>query len=609
VENIRRNVVGIVERAILFVFSTAIAFLIATTIELTTGNPFNISNVANQTDRWNPETNFAQILAVVVLTLLIFWGLSVLNARFRMTWLRVVVSAFSAFVLFLGQPMHAFTYFDGFHVGEQLAPSLAFMNGKAPFLDIYMLHGAGEDIFKPAIGFLLFNGGEPSIGAYFLIVTLGRGLAMAGFFTVIAFLLRSQVVYLASALLFVVTAFDGFGYSKTIPLLIVVMLFWLLARRRYSGRVTLILLAAAGFVASLSILNSIDIGALLGAVSAGLAVLLLFVRQTDDGRLRFGRPRFGIRSLAPGIALTVGVIVGQLITFLILLPFGGGYGEFLNLTFLEIPRYQGLTWNYPLPDVTAETLPVWLPAAVFLLGALLAVAIIRADHIRARFVLGRSTLFLVVLLAIAVVYFRFAYGRPDEGHIDMAMPFVMLAAFAAVDYAVRAGSGVRMVDLWPVPLIAIVLLSWPGIVQPTRLYVTGTTAIDELRAMKNLPNQNDEHWMTADEVAIRDYVDAHSDPDDSIFVVAPQPQYYYFTDRENPTRFAISWYIDPQQYTDETLAALEADPPALIIYDPASPYFNSDGTPITQRFPEVAQWITQNYPNSTTVGKLQILSP
>ena len=625
------------EQSLLFVASLAIGFVVGTSVTLHTGNPYDILNINNLGFAWNPETNYVQVLLAVFVSALVFWGLSTLRSRGPRAAiaLRVLFTGAIALITILIRVVPAavnatFSDYNSFHYGEQLSPAAALLAGKVPFTDLFVLHGAGEDIFKPALGFLLFNHGVPSIGSYLLISALLEALAVIGFFVLIALLIKTRWLYLAITLWLPITTFAGFTYSKNTSVIVFVLLLWILATKPLlRGRTKVVLLGAAGFIASISILDSIDVGALMGAISAGLAVLMVFVTVTPDG-LRFGRPRFGLRSLAPGLVLTAGVVLGQLLT-LAILGFGA-YLEFLNATFIEIPRYQGLMWGQPLPLMSPEQFITWVPIFALAASVPLIAMLLRRDHALRRWTLAPETLFTVLLLALAVIYTRFAIGRPDGGHIVMAAPFMLLAGFYAIQLALRgtrldhpafsalpapaetdAGelpaparsavvSDPRRVPLWPAALIGAVLVLAPGAVLPASLFVNGAAGIEQVRALKNLPNRTDDSWLNDNQRALRDVVAANTTPDESIFVFEPDPSYYFLTDRLNPTRFAISWFMDPEPFTQEALADLKADPPALILWDTDTVFSDTDGIPIGERFPEIEQWIEENYPVQTPVG-------
>lgn len=576
-----------------FVIALSTAYVVSSAITLHAGNPYNISNAWNIVEGWNPESNFIQLIALGLLTALIFWGSLVLERRVPRRWMRLLVVVWgTAVVAMVGiLPTADPAGFDPFHNGEQLSPSAAFMHGKAPFTDLFVLHGAGEDIFKPALGYLLFSGGVPTIGAYMLVMIIGKVLAVAAFLGMIAVIIRPRVMHLAVTIWFVVSTYNGMTYSKTILLSLFIVILYLVATRAWRARTKLIMLAVSGFLVPVAILNSIDVGALMGAIAAGLAVALVFVRVGSTGDLRFARPRW--RSLAPGVALSLGVLAGFVLCLVIL--GGAAWVEFVKLTFFEIPKYQGLTWAYPLAGVAADNLQDWLGVVAIILTGLLLAVIVRHDHRRTRWTIAPRTAFAGVLLIIATVYLRFGVGRPDGGHFAMATPVILIATFFTLQLVVPLWRERRLEDLWPVPVLVLALLFTPGALDITRLFPSGHDAIDDLKTVRSLPLRSDDEWLPARYEAVRDFLKANTKPSDGIFVVQPDPSYYYASGNENPTRFYISWFIDPQQWTDETLAALKDDPPKYILYDTQSPYTDSDQIPITERFPEVVDWIDENY--------------
>lgn len=584
-------------------FASVISFTLATALRLTASNPYEISNAENEANRWGPETNFAQAVLLVALLPVVFLLLQYLRRK-RPIVFRIVIVGISSVVA-----IHKFVLpaavgggFDPFHYGEQLAPSLAFLKGKDLFTEIYVLHGAGEDVFKTVLGFGLFSDGDSSVGAYILATAVLKSIAVVAFFALLAYVLRSTPVFLVATIWFAATGYNGIAYIKFIPLYLVIAAFWFLLSSQRSTKLTASLLIAIGFVSSVTILYSIDIGALLGLVAALGAICLVFVRRTDQG-IRLVRP--SLRAVLPGVLLTVGVIAGQLVTLIVLRD---SYLEYLKVTFLEIPRYQAMLWDYPIPGMTDAQFGFWLP--ILVAGVTLLLVVLRVGTLwkTERWSFDAATIMSITLLLIAVVNLRYGTGRPDLGHILMAAPPVFLAAFFALSATVR-DIGRRSVDELCISAVVVISLFLPATqLNPVTLFVEGEQFVNELRVAKNLPTRTDGSWLNEQQSETVEYLKEHTKPGDSLWVMDPEPSYYYFTGLENPTRFYISIFADPAQYTDEVLNVLKDDPPTYVLYSVDSVYATLDGSDIRDRLADVDDWIKDNYTKRVVVAGSVILT-
>jgi hypothetical protein len=600
------GIAAVSRRGFLLIFAAVAAFALATSVQLRTSNPFKISNPANAASGWNPETNYIQAILVIVLTVLIFWGLYTLSRKHEV-WLRVVVG-FIASVIGIAKfviPAAVSGTFDPFHFGEQMSPALAFLQGKQPFTGLYVLHGAGEDIFKPALAFVLFNHGVPSIGSYVLITALAKGLSVFVFFALLALLIRSRTVFLGAALWFSATGFNGISYDKYIPMYLALALLWFVISSPRRGRTSLLALVGVGFLASLALLYSIDIGALTGAMSAVIAILMLFVRVDSAGRFGLVRPRWQLITFLPGLALTAGVLIGQALSFAVL---RGSYLEFLKLTFIEIPRYQGLIWDYPIPGMSDNQFTFWLPIITIGLVVLLIVYRIITEWRTGPKLFSPQTAMSIVLLGVAVIDMRYGVGRPDTVHELMSAPPAYFALFFLISEGIRDWT-VRTISELAIAIVAVASLLLPAtLLDIPSLFLVGSQLNTDAHLLKALPGQQDDAWLNKQQLATVKYLKSHSTSGDSLWVMDPEPSYYYLTGLRNPTRFYISIFADPQPYTDEVTNDLKAHPPTFILYSTGSVYATLDGSKITDRLATLNKWIKANYTHKVNVDGSVILT-
>jgi hypothetical protein len=591
--------------AAIFLLAGIAAYAISTGINTTSENTHGISNVVNEATGWNPENNFLRLFVFAMGTAVFFAGLTLL-ARWRDWAIRVAAVLITATVVIVNKVVNplAAAPFDFFHYGEQLSPARAVFEGAQPYVDAFVLHGAGEDLLKPIVGFLLFGGAEPNAGSLILISTILRAVAVLGFFAALGAIVRSRTIVLFVLLWFASSTLVDLTYAKTIFYSAFVVLLWAAVERARLPRPRLILLGLAGLVASAALTYSIDVGAMLGLLAAAISIFLVFATVSETGVVALRWPRRWT-ALIPGLTITAGVLVGQIVFLAVLSP--AGYIAFLKATFLEIPRYQGLTWDYPMAGISPGQFNVWIPILVLvILTAMLGDLVVHAwktdRSISAR--LG----FAIVLWAAALINLRFSVGRPDEGHLYLAGPPIFLAAAYALQLVIERSRAEDWSRAWAVGLVGVLLLGPAGTLDLTRLAIDSTAFENSARALKNFPARPDESWLDDHHRAIVEHIQAETEPGDAIWVMEPEPSLYYFSERENPSRFYISWFVDPEPWTEEVLDDLKANPPELIVYSTGSLYANGDGVPIWDRIPEIDDWVTENYPVRTVVDDAMYLT-
>ena len=204
---------------------------------------------------------------------------------------------------------------------------------------------------------------------------------------------------------------------------------------------------------------------------------------------------------------------------------------------------------------------------------------------------------------------RFGVGRPDTPHIAMASPVIFLTAFYIIQLYTKLELTVKTHQFWPVVVCVGALFLPLQTFDFTKLFAAGNVQPAQMKEFIKLPNDPDLLWLRPSQLEITKFIKDNTSEQDSIFIFVPEPLYYYTTNRDNPSRFAISWFADPTQYSNELLESLKSNQPKYILYDLASsPYRIGDGIPIADRIPNVNKWILENYPNKIQVADATILS-
>lgn len=596
-------------KALTFVFSVAIAYDTAILIRLHASNPYHITNLYNAATHWGPETNYARAIYIIVASVGFYLLLRWINKRSRLAF-RLIIASFVALTFLIGFMVPAPTAggVDMFVTGEMLGPTNGYIHGKALFTNMFFLHGAGIDVLLPRLSFLVLR--HQSIGAYIAFLDLVETASVFLFVVVLARLLRSTGLFLLVTVWFLGANYSGFNYAKDIPVYLVILLYWYWMNRPLIQKYRLLILGAIGLISSATLLYSIDVGFIMTFIAGLLGIGLLFIQRDKDGSIGFRRLPRQLSHWYESFALGIGVLIGQLG---ILLFLGlTNYDNYIHMTFFQIPKYQGLEWDYPLPGLNASTWTFWLPILLAGIAAYMLLVII-INQLRHNRRLTRETAYAIILAALGILYLQFGVGRPDEPHIAVSVPVLFIASFYIIQLYVSRYATDKHWNVWPVGLYVAVLLwtvpqpSW----NPLNLFAAGNTSLSQIKAFKNLPAQPNSYWLTKNEHDVTNYITSHTKPTDGIFVMPLEPLYYFLANRPNPTRFYISWFIEPQPYINETLDSLEKNPPKLIIFsDPSHSlyYEDADGVPINSRIPEVTSWVIKNYPVKTVIDQTVILS-
>jgi hypothetical protein len=596
-----------VGKAVTFLFAVAMAYDTAILVRLHASNPYNISNINNAATHWGPETNYARVLYIIVASVVFFLLLQWINRRSK-TAFRLIIAAFVSYTLLVGVMIPQITAggVDMFGTGEMMAPANGFMHGKELFTNIFFLHGAGVDVLLPRLSYILLNHGHASIGAYAVMLDLVQTVSAFLFVVVLARLLRPTGLFLIVTAWFLGTIYIGFDYTKDIPVYLVILLYWYWANGSLIRNKRVAAIGAIGLISSATILYSIDVGVIMTVIAALVAIGLLFVGRDKDGSFCWrGRPR-KLSQWSDSLAIAIGGIVAQL-GILIYLGFTN-YENFIRMTFFQIPKYQGLEWDYPAPPLNDSSWTFWLP--ILLAGlAIYMLFVIVVKQIQKNKSLRRETVFALILAALGLLYLRFGVGRPDEPHIDVSVPVIFVASFYIIQLYVARYREDKHWNVWPVGLFVLALL-WT-VPQPTwnpvNLFEPGNTTIAQIKQFKNLPAQPDKYWLSKNEIDVTNFIKSRTKPSDGIFVMDPEPLYYYLANRPNPTRFYIIWFANPQPYSNEALNSLKKDPPKLVIFSGPSPYEDSDGVPINSRIPKVTSWVLKNYPVKTVIDSTTVI--
>lgn len=595
-------VVNVVNAYVAFV----IAFLTSEAIHLPLHSTYNISNKFLATG-YTPEVNFARTIWIAVVGAAVYLGLNwVVHHYPRLfRWLMALLISIGVLGAFLIPATNSFIgNVDTFQHGEQLSPGAAFDHGKHLYTDLFVLHGAGEDVLMPALALHLpHTAWDGGIGSYYFVITTLETLSTFVFILFLARYIRSTAVFLVAAFWFIFSPYSSFYYVRDLFVWTLLILLWYVFHSRFVRWRQAALLGIVGAIASAGIIYSIDRG-IIGLFLTFCCMIFLLITDAPakDGLLKLRLPRKLSHWFAPGYVALGGLVVQGI--FLLIIGFRA-YKEFLIITFGIIPKYDGLLFNFPLPNASSTSYSLWLPVFLAIIGVLMLVQLIRSEYAAKRF--SPHVLLATVLLATSIIYFRTGYGRPDTAHIAYSTPLLFATLFLLASTLWKYGLARDYSVLWMPIVFAIALVFPANNITTTSLSlfpsINPQVGIDYLK----LPRRSDSYWLPPNVAAVSDYIKSHTTSNDSIFVFTEQPIYYYLTGRNNPTRFYIPWFADPQPLTNEMLADLKRRPPRIIVYSSGTKWDAPDGYTMSRMAPEVNTWIKAHYPTVVTIGSVTLL--
>lgn len=539
-----------------------------------------------------PFAGIAEIVALLLTVLIALWLRAPLPAHRAWRLAAYLLLPLLVFCVSYGSTAHDSDWVDLFHRGESIGPASDYLRGKAPYRDVFVLHGMLDDGLLDAWLMSLFGRS--------LDVSVARTAVLGGLMAVSLWYLGIAVFESIplSALVVLMGSWTTAENNRSIFQVAAVALFWAGLRRRNS-----LLTAAAGVLAAVALFFSYEIGlyTIIGALGVAAVFLLASRRVGWDG----------LSPIRAASGFLAGVAAGSA-PFLIYLAFRGALSGFFSLSFVAIPRYIDAVWSLPFPDLVSTfrndlnlhslaDFVLWEKFHLILSPLTIAISAVYYLQrlIRRRTDTGDHA--LMVLTVFAAVTQRTAFGRAEFRHQYFAAfligPMLVMLAILALrrlqewwrDGDEGARAFVATLVLASIP-IAGVLFWIPDLVN---------ARINDLlnyqkRALHMLHDAHAEEGAQRIE-AVRAEVDALTGKDDPIFDFSNQPAFYFFVDRPNPTRFYQVPMFSPGIFQQEVIAALERAKPKVIIRTSPEQYDQFDGIPNALRAQAVAAYIDDCY--------------
>jgi hypothetical protein len=494
---------------------------------------------------------------------------------------------------------------DLFHRGESLGPASDYLRGDLPYRDVFVLHGLLEDGMLDAWLMTIFGRSAEVavVRAAVLSAAMIPALWILGLVIFHSFPLALLVVLLGYA-----TFIEN---PRALPEILAAAAL-VAALRRRSGW----LAALTGLLGGMALFLSFDIGLYtLGGSAIAFAVVTIW-------RLRSGERKS--LWLLPA-AWTGGVAIG-IAPFGIGLAAAGVFGDFLRVSFIDVPRFIDPVWSLPFPDYGAQFKNEFSLRKLigFLLGEgvrfilnpiVIAAAIGVLIQRFYRRTIGNLELSLLAITALALVTQRSALGRADFPHqyfsaflISPILVILGTMLLRSVSQQWHEGRGSDRVLLVTLGMVLVSLLGatlWiPDLVELRLRWLTSYRArIAGAEPEAHVAETRERISEVSREIRLL------SDRDEPIFDFSNQPALYFYADRRNPTRFYQVPILSPPRFQAETIRDLERSRPAVVLRGSPTGFDRFDGIRNEVRAQGVAAWIDANYEFRRAVRGLELWTP
>jgi hypothetical protein len=498
---------------------------------------------------------------------------------------------------------HHSQWIDLFHRGESIGPASDYLRGKVPYRDVFALHGLLEDGMLDAWLMELLGRDVD--------VAIARTVILGGFLAVTLWILGMAIFESIPISLLVVamSAWTTAENNRTFFQVASVALLWIALKRQ---RVSAAFLA--GVFGAVALFFSYDIGLYTiagGIVSTGV-LALIGKRVTWTGLPP-------LRALA---AFSTGVVAGAA-PFAFYLLSRGALDDFVEVSFVTIPRIIDAVWSLPFPDITAifrdnltlhrlAEFVLWEKFRLILSPLTIGIA---AAYLIQRIVIRRFAdldAALLVLTIFATITQRTAFGRAEFRHQYFAAflvgPMLVILGIlagrrlAAIWRAGDEGSRAFVVTIALIAFPVIAVLFWiPDLINGRLIDLTNYQR-RVLRVFRDGKAEEVVHRINYVSEEIR-RLTRRREP---IFDFSNQPAFYFFADRPNATRFYQVPIASPARFQAEIIEALEKTKTKVILRTSPENFDEFDGVPNNVRAQAVAAYIDDCYRFFASVRGVEI---
>ena len=484
---------------------------------------------------------------------------------------------------------------DLFEDGLILFGASSLANGARPYLDVYPIHGWGAD---GGLNAFFFRWVEHKLQSFQFLRAVMTALAL-------------MCLALASILLFRDPAWGTLGFVACLvfcPYLserhtpaLLAYCFFILASRSETLRDWI----WAGLVSGVTLFLTLDFG-----------IMLLIAGAIGPIALSLLERRSPLRGVPATLRFGGGFLLGC-IPFAIALFLRGAFGEFLRVSFIEIPRVITPAWGFPAGSITQATreetlracfdpFGAWLaPSLCVLLLVLVATLIVLLFRSTDR-VLDASDRAAAICLLLAVLALRGVLGRADLGHRMIYGVFAGLPATWLLYRAWTSSSRFRPL-VFAATATAFFLFLRPDravSLELTSLAGSGNVRRHDATTSVPVPGYGSamlERGQAAELERLRRFIDERTPAGRTFFDFGNEPGLYFLLNRRPPVRYSCVPSYETVEKQREVIAALERERPPIAILSSGSPTDIFDSVPNRDRAPLVAQFLDTHY---RVVGKV-----
>ena len=496
---------------------------------------------------------------------------------------------------------------DLFERGHWLGPASDMLVGKVPFRDTFPVHGFLADggldlllfrLFGPSFRLSLYA--HHFLGAFF----------QAALFLVTAAATRNWIVAALTIPINLCFTTALVADRPIFPLLSLAFFLWALGAIPKRGRAF-----AAGLLGGVGLLYALDFGTfVLLAELCGVGLVVWSSRGRSS-------PAMDVNAFLAGVALPVG-------GFCTYLAWHSALGDFLRISFVDLPRHIDEVWGMPFPSPW-DLATAWLHGRqyaydsvifgaglakrLYLAPALGAIGIATAWIFRRREG-ARAALRLAVVSVACLLFFRHSIARLhlEVGNALTGPTFVIvlstIARYAPVR-GVRQGRRLRA-GLAALAVCGALIMNLPGrlaaIARGASVFrgsaVEGFEPLTVPRGDGILVPRGE----AAEIEALVAFCSCALPPGASILDLTNRPGLYFFLNRRNSSRFYQVPLMQP--FEEEVVESIDRAPPAMVILAGGSQE-SFDRRPNWTRVPSVWRLVRERYPLKVSVAANELRFP
>jgi len=537
---------------------------------------------------------------------------------------------------------------DFFHEGERLVPLDTMRRGGLPYRDFYIQHGLLENALIPLLAGKLFG---DTLEALRTMQMFLHPLVYVAYYVLGLSLFRFRLLTSSLLVMLVMAVVRSLGWhwGAQRPLFGLLALAAVASAIRGPRALDLLsggpggggdrrprrvlrtcwtqgkLLIAAGFLSSLAFWHFVDVGAY---SVASIGLFLLLVGSLQPGIEGWRRP-LPLLCFAGG-ALPLLLLVGSYLWS------QGLLGDLLHNLYLQV-AYQLQTWGLPYPPVSELLRPLetagWAGWRVVVFGEVLRwylpilLYLVCLGYLTQRWLIGRlwpseRCMRLLLLLLMALAYFRIALGRSDLPHLRVASTFQYVVALFLLEgglvhlWSRRSPGGLRAsrAALGGALLLAVLAfgahlqreLDLLGSLEQSFERLRGRGVVLAERSAGGLERVGRLSLPASDARFIEevvDYVQDHTAPGEPVFDFSSNAGLLFFADRPSATRYFQMLYASAPDSQREVVRELERRQVKLVITSRAE----MDGVSASRRHPIVADYLDRNFAPWRRVGRVSFL--